>query len=131
MTIVPGTYELVIPQRATLEEGPIWLPFDGTAIVAAAAPAGFYASIWASDKRTVKLLDLTVIVDAAVIVGDDPDDPASIECKIRLRADWALTRAVRKSGYWDLLVVRPNGDRDYYLEGPAVVNLNVTEAPTP
>lgn len=128
MTVVPGVYELVIPQRATLEEGPIWLPFDGTPIFAADPPAGIYASVWVNDKRTAKLLDLEVIVDDEVVIGDDPENPDSVECRIRLRADWAVTRAVKRSGYWDLLVVWPNGDRDYYLEGPATINRNVTEA---
>lgn len=122
MTFIPGVYKLIIPQRATLEEGPIWLPFDGTGVQ-------FYASVWTSDKRATKLFDLEVIVDAAVIVGDDPENPLSEECKIRLRADWDVTRAVTKNGYWDLLAVWPNGDRQYCLEGLAVTNFNVTEAP--
>ena len=122
MTYIPGVYRLVIPQRATLEEGPIWLPFDGTGVQ-------FYASVWTSDKRTEKLFDLEVIIDAAVIIGDDPENPLSEECRIRLRADWEVTRAADRNGYWDLLVVWPSDDRDYCLEGPAVINLNVSEAP--
>lgn len=122
MTFIPGNYKLIVPQRATLEEGPIWLPFNGTGLT-------FYSSVWTSDKRTTKLFDLDVIVDAAVIIGDDPENPLSEECKIRLRADWDVTRTATKNGYWDLLAVWPSGDRQYCLEGLAVVNFNVTEAP--
>jgi hypothetical protein len=128
MTVVPGEYKLVIPQRATLEET-FWLPFDASAIVTAGAPAGFYASIWTSDKRETLLLGLSAIVDDPIVIGEDPENPLSEECKIRVRADWDDTKTVTRNGYWDLLVVWPNGDRDFYLQGPAVLDRNVTEVP--
>lgn len=121
MTVIPGDYKLVIPQRATLEET-FWLPFDATGVT-------FFASIWTNDKRETSLLTLTVVVDDVLVIGDDPENPLSEECKIRVRADWDDTRAITKNGYWDLLAVQPGGDRDFYLHGPAVLDRNVTEAP--
>jgi hypothetical protein len=121
MTVVPGEYKLVIPQRATLEET-FWLPFDATG-------CEFYASVWTNEKRESVLLNLEVIVDEVLVIGEDPENPLSEECKIRVRADWDDTKTVTKNGYWDLLVVQTNGDRDFYLNGPAVLDRNVTEAP--
>lgn len=121
MTVIPGNYKLVIPQRATLEET-FWLPFNATGVQ-------FYASIWTNDKRETQLLPLTVIVDDVLVEGEDPDNPNSIECKIRVRADWDDTRTITKNGYWDLLAVMPGGDRDYWLQGLAALDRNVTEAP--
>jgi hypothetical protein len=120
MTVEPVTYELIIPQRASLAEGPIWLPFDGTG-------ASILASVWTSNRRTTKLFDLQVEVLADRVVGEDPADPGSVECKIALGASWTTTRTVKRNGYWDLLVIWPDATRDYFMEGPAIVNLNVTE----
>ena len=124
MTVEPGTYELLIPQRASLLEGPFWLGFDGTGVQ-------FFASVWTNEKRITKLLDLAVIVSRALVIGEDPENPSSEECEILISAPWEETSLVKKSGYWDLLAVFPDTTRHYYLEGPATVNLNVSEEPVP
>ena len=104
-----------------MTEGPIWLPFDGTGVT-------ILASVWANEKRTRKYFDIDVEIINAAITGEDPDNPDTVECKIALSASWEVTRKVRKGGYWDLLVIWPDESRDYFIEGPATVNLNVTEA---
>ena len=119
MSLHPATYVLRIPQRASLREV-IRVPFDGSGCEA-------FVEVWDSDKRRRKLLDLTVEwVDRNE--EWDPLDPTKIRATLALTATWEETRAVTKDGYWDLLWVWPDEERDYVLEGPAVVNRGVTEA---
>lgn len=122
MSTVPATYTLYIPQRASLSET-IRVPYDGTDVEV-------YASVWDSDARKRKYLDLTVTwVDR--YEEWDPEDPTAIRATFTLSADWEDTKRVTKSGYWDLLWVWPDGLRDYILQGPATVDLNATEEPAP
>lgn len=37
------------------------------------------------------------------------------------------TRVMSRDGEWDLMVVSPNGDRNYWLEGIATLDHNFTE----
>lgn len=120
MTILPATYELVIPQRATLRQE-IWFPYDGT-------DAEIYASIWDSDKRRKEMLSFTVEwIDR--YDEWDPEDLSKVRSKIILSASWEQTKLIIKKGYWDLLWVWPDGTRDYLLEGSTIVNKNATEEP--
>jgi hypothetical protein len=119
MSLRPATYELLVPQRASLSET-IRVPFDGTGVVAV-------AQVWDSDKRRRLFLDLTVTWINRREQWDNTD-PTKIRATLNLFAGWQQTRAVIKPGYWDLLWVWPDGLRDYILEGPTTVNLNVSEA---
>lgn len=118
MSTQPATYNLRIPQRASLSEV-IRVPYDGTG-------AEVFASIWDSPKRRRKFLDLSVTwidrYDTWV-----PSDPSKVRSVFRVHATWEETKTVTKDGYWDLLWVWPDGLRDYLLEGDATINLNVTE----
>lgn len=119
MSIQPATYGLAIPQRASLVEV-VRLPYDGTG-------CDVYAEVWDSDKRRKKLLSLTVEWLERAEFWDENDEDA-VRATIRLSATWEQTKAVVKDGYWDLLWVWPDEQRDYLIEGPATVNLNATEA---
>lgn len=121
MSLRPATYDLVIPQRASLSET-IRVPFDGTGVTAV-------AQVWDSDKRRRLLLDLAVTWINRREQWDNAD-PLKIRATLKLSAQWQQTRAVVKPGYWDLLWVWPDGLRDYILEGSATVNLNVSEVAT-
>lgn len=123
MTIIAPSYDLVIPQGASLREGPIWLPFDGRGCT-------FVAQVYADEKGQRKLLDLTVDVIEPYLVGADPDDPSSIECEIMLTASWELTQRVTKDGFWDLLAIYPDSERDYWLQGRAPLDRSQSRSVT-
>lgn len=115
MSIQPATYDLLIPQRASLREL-IRVPYDGT-------EAQVFASVWDSEKRRRKYLDL----DATWINRREVLSSTSVRATVQLSASWEDTREITKDGYWDLLWVWPDGLRDYILEGKALINLNATE----
>lgn len=113
--ISPATYSLRIPQRATLEElitlkaGGVAMNLTGYTVL---------AQIWKDEKRRVKLADLTVTyVNRAL-------------GQIKLSLTRAQTREIARSGFWDLLVIEPDGAADYWLEGPAVLDVGLTDDAT-
>lgn len=110
--IRPATYSLRIPQRATLDE-PMVLKADGQPLNLTGYTV--LASIWRDEKRREKLADLDVVYVSRPLGS------------IRLRLSRSATRAITRSGYWDLLVIEPNGDGDYWLEGPAPLNVGLTD----
>jgi hypothetical protein len=120
MTTAPATVPLTIPQRGTLEHE-IRLLFDCTG-------AEVYASVWNNEKRGTLLLPLTVTWIVRAETGWDPDDANRVRGRLTISATWEQTRAVTKDGYWDLLWVPATGERNFLMEGPAVLNRNVTEA---
>ena len=110
--IAPATYELRIPQRATLEEiitlkaGGVPVDLTGCEVL---------ASVWDSLKRRTLLLSLAVVwLDRTMGT-------------FKLTATRAQTRAVMKSGFWDLLVKDASGNADYWLEGPATLDVGLTD----
>lgn len=108
----PATYSLRIPQRATLEE-PLTLKAGGVAVNLTGYTV--LAQIWKDQKRRVKLADLTVTyVNRAA-------------GQIKLSLTRAQTREITRSGFWDLLVIEPGGAADYWLEGPAVLDVGLTD----
>lgn len=110
--ISPATYSLRVPQRATLEE-PMVLKAGGQPVNLTGYTV--LASIWRDEKRRQKLADLTVVyVNRA-------------QGSIKLRLDRAITRTITRSGFWDLLVIEPGGDADYWLEGPAPLDVGLTD----
>lgn len=107
--VTPGVYDIKIPRRATFRQR-FQLPFDCT-------NHQLYAQVWTTVRRTKKLLDFSIEwIDQANgefdLVGDSMD-----------------TEAVTNDGYWDLLVVYPDGESDYWLRGQAVVDNGYTENP--
>lgn len=116
--IVPATYNLRIPQRATFRQE-FTLPFDCTAKTVE-------GQVWNSRRTKLLLQFTTVWVDRAEEVPDT--DPQEYKGRFRLEADWELTRLVKDSGVWDLLVIDDQtGERDYYLEGAATLDPGYTE----
>ena len=99
--MTPARYDITINQRATYRER-IKLPFNalGYTIV---------AQVW-SKRREELLLNFSVQwVNQALGEFD-------------LYASRNATRAMTKSGEWDLLVVEPGGDGFYWLEGVATLD---------
>jgi hypothetical protein len=116
MTVLPGTYPLPVPQRATLRQK-IRIKANGNLIEA-------YAQIYNNARRTTKILDLDVewITRSETVDGET-------WCEFDLVAPWTDTQNVTRNGFWDLLIVTiATGERSYYLEGPAVVDPGLTVA---
>jgi len=108
----PATYTLRVPQRATLEE-PITLKAGGEPLVLTGYTV--LAQIWKDEKRRTKIADLTVVYVNRSLG------------QIKLRLDRDQTREITKGGYWDMLVIEPGGDADYWLEGPVVLDPGLTD----
>lgn len=116
MSIQPANYDLLVPQRASLEET-FRFPYDGIG-------SQIFASIYDNEKQRRKYLDLDVTwINRLQIIN-----PTTVKSTVKISASWEDTKQITKDGYWDLLWVWPNGKRDYLLEGRAVLNLNVSEA---
>jgi hypothetical protein len=115
MAVIPATYDLRIPQRATFVQE-FTLPFDCTAKTV-------LAQVW-SARRTELLLELeTVWVDRKETVS-----AGVFRGRFKLRAEWEETALVTKDGEWDLLVIDDaTGDREYYLQGKATLDPGQTE----
>lgn len=107
--VTPGTWNITIPQRATFRQR-FQLPFDCT-------DHELHAQVWRTARRTQKLMDFSIDwIDLASgefdLVGDSRD-----------------TEAVRRNGYWDLLVVYPDKESDYWIRGTATVATGYTDNP--
>jgi hypothetical protein len=76
-----------------------------------------YAQAWSTIRRTKKLLDFSI----------DWVDQANGE--FDLVADSIDTEDVTVDGYWDLLVVYPSGESDYWIRGTATLDAGYTENP--
>jgi hypothetical protein len=111
MTVIPGRYDLRIPQRADYVVQ-VTLPFDCT-------DKEVYAEIWNS-RRTKLILQLDVTwVDR-------------VNGVLNIGGDWIKTRSMKSDGEWDLLVVdNTTGSRDFYLEGSATYDPGYTEFSDP
>lgn len=97
----PARYDITIYQRATFRER-FKLPINLTGYTV-------IAQVW-SPRRLQKLLDFTVTwVNRA-------------QGEFDLYAAASATRNVTQTGEWDLLVVEPDGDQFYWLEGTATLD---------
>lgn len=73
------------------------------------------AQLWRDEHRQGKIADFDVVyVDRA-------------NGLIRLRLSRSVTRTISASGFWDMLVIEPNGDADYWLEGPALLDVGLSD----
>lgn len=118
MSIAPATYNLRIPQRASFSQE-FTLPFDCTGRTVV-------GEVWNSRRSKLLLQFTTVWVDRAEVVPDT--DPVEYKGRFKLEADWELTRLVKTNGVWDLLVIDDaTGERDYWLEGDALLDKGYTE----
>lgn len=104
--MVPGTYNLIIYQRATFERQ-ITLPIDLTG-------HEVYAQIWDSLKRRKKIADFEINIINYV------------NGQFMLSLDWQTTTLLKKPAYWDLMVQYGDGTRDYWLEGSISIDPGLT-----
>ncbi len=109
--IRPGTYTLRIPQRATLEEA-ITLKAGGLPVNLTGYTV--LARIWRDEQRQHKIIDLTV------------EYVNRVTGRIKLSLTREQTRGIYRGGFWDLLVIEPGGAADYWLEGPAGLDVGLT-----
>jgi hypothetical protein len=107
--VTPGTYPITISRRATYRQR-FQLPFDCTGY-------SLFAQVWTTIRRTKKLMDFSIEwVDQA---GGEFD----------LVGASADTQRVSRNGYWDLLVVAPSGESDYWIRGTATIEQGYTQNP--
>jgi hypothetical protein len=104
--IRPGRHDITIPQRATFREQ-LQLKADGAPLNLTGYDA--VAQAW-DRRRTVKLADFTI---------EWVNRPAG---RLDLVLSHTATATFNKDGQWDLLLIQPNGDRFYWLEGSAFVD---------
>lgn len=113
--ILPARRDITIPQRATFRQR-MRLKAAGQPLNATGYQ--LVAQVW--DRwRTTKYADLTVVwIDQAVGLFE-------------LVLQFPATTAVVQDGVWDLLVIEPGGDRYYWLEGNAFLDLGHSAPVTP
>lgn len=102
----PARRDIKIPQRSTYRQR-MRLKADGVALNATGYQ--LVAQVW-DRRRLTKYADLTVQwVDQATGLFE-------------LVLQYPGTTAVVKDGVWDLLVIQPDGDRYFWLEGNAYLD---------
>lgn len=111
--IRPGRHDITIPQRATFRER-LRLKADGQPLNATGYQ--LVAQVW-DRRRTTKYADLAIEwIDRSTGLFE-------------LVLQYPATTAVVKDGVWDLLVIQPNGDRYYWLEGVAWLDVGHSAPP--
>jgi len=126
----PAELQLPIDQGGSVSQT-FQFYFDGTGLDA-------YAEVW-NRNNTVKLLDLTTTWVTRAEVGSWPKSFAingvvhtftyTVRCSINISATPTQTASVKESGFWDLLLVYPNGSRLYQTRGPAPLRVRATRGP--
>lgn len=113
--IKPARYDITIPQRATFRQR-MRLKAAGQPVNATGYE--LVAQVW-DRRRTTKYADLQVQwIDRLQGLFD-------------LLLQYPATTAVVKDGCWDLLVIEPGGDRYYWLEGAAFLDVGHSAPVTP
>lgn len=108
--IRPARLDITIPQRATFRKR-LRLKAGGAPLNATGYQ--LVAQVWAR-RRLTKYADLTVQwIDQATGLFE-------------LVLQYPATAAVVKDGEWDLLVIQPDGDRYYWLEGMAYLDTGMS-----
>lgn len=111
--IRPGRRDITIPQRATFRER-MRLKAGGQPLNATGYQ--LVAQVW-DRRRTTKYADLAIEwVDQATGLFE-------------LVLQYPASTAVVKDGVWDLLVIEPSGDRRYWLEGAAWLDVGHSAPP--
>jgi hypothetical protein len=111
----PGRRDITIPQRATFRNR-MRLKADGQPLNATGYQ--LVAQVW-DRRRTTKYADLAV---QWINQGQG---------LFELVLQYPATTAVVKDGCWDLLVIEPGGDRYYWLEGAAYLDVGHSAPVTP
>lgn len=104
--MTPARYDITVYQRATFRRR-FTLPFDCTGY-------DIEAQIW-SIRRVTKMVQFDIEwVDQAGGVFD-------------IVADFNQTKTTIKTGKWDLMVISPNGERNYWVEGDVTIDPGYSE----
>lgn len=117
---LPLRYDIEIRQRATFRER-IQIPLDCTS-------REIEASCWQvlNGLRTEQLIQFTVEWnDRAKPVEVPQEDGTTAEviyADFNLFASHEQTTLMEVQGVWDLLVIEPNGERTFWMEGIARLN---------
>ena len=102
----PASLDITIHQRATFRQA-FTLPFNCTGYT-------IVAQVW-SEKRRALLFEFTVQwINQAL-------------GSFYLVANYQDTTNMKKNGIWDLMVIQPNNERYYWIEGTAILDLGVTD----
>ena len=106
--------------------------FDGTGLSA-------YAEVW-NKHNTLKLLNLTTSwvnraevgywTKSFTLNGVVRTVTYKTRCSLRISATPLQTSEVKEDGFWDLLLVYPDGSRFYQVRGPAPLRVRATRGPT-
>ena len=106
--MVPGNYNISIIQNATFRQRIVLKDVNRVALNLAGY--SFKSQIWTPNK-TKKIADITInTIDYA-------------NGLIELYISPEVTSTIIESGYWDLLVTNPSGDKQYWLKGKtSIVN---------
>jgi hypothetical protein len=97
-----------------------------------------YAEVW-SRNNTIKLLDLTTTwltraeagswTKQVILDGQVCNFTYTVRCDLKISATPVQTASIKEDGFWDLLLVYPDGSRFYQTRGPAPVSLRATRGP--
>jgi hypothetical protein len=102
----PARLDITIHQRATFRKE-FTLPFDCTGHT-------ILAQVWAERRRSLLFEFTTEWIDQEL--GN-----------FYLVANYADTTQMKKDGIWDLMVIQPDEERYYWLEGIAKLDPGITE----
>jgi hypothetical protein len=126
----PAELPLAIDQGGSISQT-FQFYFDGTDLQA-------YAEVW-NKSNTLKLLDLTTNWNNRAETGSWTKTFAvngviqtvtyTVRCSLQITATPAQTAVIKEDGFWDLLLLYPNGSRFYQIRGPAPLRPRATRGP--
>jgi hypothetical protein len=102
----PASLDITIHQRATFRQE-FTLPFNCTGHTVV-------AQVW-TEKRRALLFEFTV------------EWISQATGNFYLVASYEDTTKMKKDGVWDLMVIYPNNERFYWIEGNAIIDLGITD----
>ena len=109
--IQPAAYNITIQQNATFSQA--FQLKDGTGAALNMTGYSVSAQLWTAGKAT-KIADFV----------QTWTDQSTGQFTLSLSA--AVTALVGAGGYWDMLVTNPDGTKDYWLRGAAILNMGYT-----
>lgn len=121
---LPLRYDIEVRQRATFRER-IQIPLDCT-------NREIEASCWQvlNGLRTQEIIQFAIEwTDRAKVVEVPQEDGTTVEtiyADFNLMATHEQTTGMETQGVWDLLVIEPNGERTFWMEGIARLNPGMT-----
>ena len=126
----PAELQLPIDQGGSVSQT-FRFYFDGTGLEA-------YAEVW-NKNNTEKLLGLTTAwinrsemgswTKSIPLNGVIQTITYTVRCSLLISATPAQTALIKEDGFWDLLLVYPNGSRFYQMRGPSPLRVRATRGP--